>query len=430
MMGKIFDITGNPFVDAGIYIIAELAEKEVKDVDFADLEKLYPKLIDVYFTAGWKKMLESIFTGNHPVTHKKSGSQSYYRKFLEGWISDIGAPLPAGTCFACGRRNKSNVERKYGIGRELVPLTGSGDFVNFFPMASLGLEMCSACLFAIQFMPIFLHYCGGKFLLLHSNSEKVMKYWAKNCVTNLYKQITLNNFTGCYSNNINDPVNSFFQSIEDMVIRYDENWIDEDVSIRFYYFSNYGQSPYVEVFDVPTPVFRFLAYVKQTEAYDEWRKIVNRASGGRRNEVYERLLRGESIVRYFFKDKREIFGNWELLKFYLREVKEMDEKRINTIREFADRIANLIQSLDSVRRLEQLERAKDYAEFRNVLRFLIKDGIRAGSREPLLRFDEYVNLIFPEGAMGWSEVRDLMLFRIYEVLHNWLVERKVEEPTE
>lgn len=435
-MGKIFSITGNPFVDAGIYVIAEWAEKKIEDIDIVDLKKLYPKLIEIYFTSGWKKMLESIFTGNHPVTHKKSGNQNYYKKFLEGWIQDIEdwmqstrPPLSSGTCFACGRRNKSSVERKYGIGRDLVPLTGSGDFVNFFPMASLGLDMCSACLLAIQFMPIFLHYSGGKFLLLHSNSEKVMKYWAKNSVVNLNKQIVVGNFTGCYSNNINDPVNSFFRSIEDIVREYDENWVDEDAFIRFYYFSNYGQSPHVEIFDIPTPVFRFLAYVKQAEAYDEWREVVNRASG-RRNEVYERLLKGKSIVRYFFKGEREIFGNWKLLKFYLREVKEMDERRINAIREFADRIANLIQMLDSVKRLEQIERAKDYAEFRNVLLSLARDGRnRAKLEEPLVRYDEYVS-IFPEGAMGWNEVRDLILFRIYEVLHTWLVERKGIESTE
>ncbi len=417
-MKPIFLLTGNPFVDAGTYVISELSRKRIEEIEVDDLRELYPKLIDVYFSNAWKKNLYSIFP-NHPVTHN-TGSPERYEKFLEELIEDVKPINVSGSCVACGRRDKSDAGGKLGIGKHLVPLTGSADFVNFFPKAMLGLEMCSACLFAIQFMPIFLHQCGGKFLLMHSNSERVMRYWAKNCVAELDKQIALGSFTGCYSNDINNPVNSFFKSIEEMIVKYDEDWSHESVFIRFYYFSNYGQSPFVKIFDIPTPVFRFLAYVKQVNAYSEWKELVGRAYDRRgNNQIYERLLNGESIVRYFLRGNREVFGDWNLLKFYLKEVEEMDEKRINAIREFADRIADLIYHLGDVKRLFQLETVRDYAGFRNVLRFLAKDAVRVGMKEPLVKFDEYVNLILPDGAVGWNEVRDLLLFRIYERLHDW-----------
>ncbi|MEN3039642.1 MAG: type I-B CRISPR-associated protein Cas8b1/Cst1 [Candidatus Kryptonium sp.] len=427
-MVKIYTLTGNPFVDAGIYVISELAGKRIEEIEPDDLERLYPGLVDLYFTNEWKRMLYSIFP-NHPVTHT-TGSRERYRDFLNGLFQDLKPLGSSGSCVACGRRDKTNVERKSGVGRDLVPLTGSADLVNFFPMGSLGLEICSACLLAIQFMPIFLHYCGGKFLLLHSNSEKVSRYWAKNCVTNYHKQITLNNFTGCYSSDFRDPVNSFFRSIEEIIIKYDENWIDEDVFIRFYYFSNYGQSPSVEIFDVPTPVFRFLAYVKQVNAYGDWKRMIDEASLNGKNEIYNKLLRNESIVRYFLSKDREIRGNRELLKFYLKEVREMDEKRINAIRELGDKIADVIRSLDSIKRLGQIEMAQSFSDFRSVLLRLERhDAVRVGLKEPLIRFDDYV-FIFADGAKVWNEVRDLLLFRIYERLHDWLVERQVEEGTE
>lgn len=428
-MGQIYIITGNPFVDAGIYVISGLTRKRIEDIDVDDLRNLYSKILDVYSSDKWGRMLDLIFTKNHPMRHPSAGGREYYEKFLLGLLSDLSPLSDSGTCVSCGKRNKSKVERKSGIGKELVPLTGSADFVNFFPMGSLGLEICSACLLAIQFMPIFLHYCAGKFLLLHSNSDKVMRYWAKIGVNNFDAQIALGNFTGCYSNNINDPVSSFFRSIEDIVMMYEENWVEEDAFIRFYYFVNPGQSPYVEIFDVPSPVFRFIAYVKQVDAYSEWKEMVNRAYDGSRNMVYLRLLSGESIVRYFFRGKgeRRVFGNWNLLKFYLKEVREMNEERINAIREFSDRIATVIKSLGSIKRLNQLETAENYAQFRNVLRFLIKDSLRVKFEKPILMFDEYVKLILPEGATGWNEVRDLMLFRIYEVLHDWLIEAESEK---
>ncbi len=424
-MGQIYIITGNPFVDAGIYVISELTGKRVGDIEFSDLERVIPQIVEVYSTDMWKRMLRLIFTNNHPLVHSSGGGRERYEKFLKDLSNDIAYISDSGTCISCGKRDKSKVERRFGIGRELVPLTGSAEFVNFFPMGSLGLEMCSACLLAIQFMPISLHYCAGRFLLLHSSSEKVMKYWAKIGVENFDRQRISEKFTGCYSNNSNDPVNSLFRSIEDIVLSYEESWGEENAFIRFYYFSNAGRIPaYVEIFDVPSSVFRFIVYVKQIDAYADWREVVNRAQSGHRNEVYSNLLNERSIVKYFFKgDRREVFGNWNLLKFYLKEVREMEEKRINAIREFSDRIAELIKSLDSLKRLKQIEVAKDYAEFRNVLRFLIKDSLRVGLDEPILKFDEYVELILPDGAKGWSEVRDLMLFRIYEVLHKWLIER-------
>ncbi len=427
-MSAIFTLTGNPFVDAGIYVISELLGKEIDRIEKENLEKLIPQLVDVYSTDGWRNMIYLIFTTNHPAVHpSKKSDRGYYEKLLYALVDDISALSDSGVCVSCGRRDKSSVERKSGIGRELVPLTGSAELVNFFPRAMLGLEMCSACLLAIQFMPIFLHYCGGKFLLMHSGSDKVMRYWAKNCVNHLHKQIATGNFTGCFVSDEKNPVNSLFRSIENLIREYDERWIDEDIAIRFYYFANPGQMPSVEIFDVPSPVFRFLAYVKQIDSYDAWVKILSKGETTRGvNRVYMGLLNGESIVRYFFGDGREIYGNWNLLKFYLKEVREMEEKRINAIREFADRISELIRRLDDDKRLRQIETVNDYAGFRNVLRFLERDAIRIGFEEPIVKFDEYVNLVLPDGAIGWNEVRDLLLFRIYEVLHNWLVERKFE----
>lgn len=427
-MSAIFTLTGNPFVDAGIYVMSELLGKEIDKIEREDLKKLIPQLVDVYFTDGWRNMIYLIFTTNHPAVHpSKKKDKGYYEKLLNALVDDVRELSSFGACVSCGRRDKSSIERKFGIGRELVPLTGSAELVNFFPRAMLGLEMCSACLLAIQFMPIFLHYCGGKFLLMHSASDKVMRYWAKNCVNHLRKQIVTGNFTGCFVSDEKNPVNSLFRSIENLIREYDERWFDEDIAIRFYHFANPGQSPSVEIFDVPSPVFRFLAYVKQIDSYDAWVKILRRGETTRGvNRVYMGLLNGESIVRYFFGDEREIYGNWNLLKFYLKEVREMDEKRINAIRAFADRISDLIRQLDDDKRLRQIENAKDYAEFRNVLRFIEKDAIRVGFGEPIVKFDEYVNLILPDGAIGWNEVRDLLLFRIYEVLHGWLVERKFE----
>ena len=72
----------------------------------------------------------------------------------------------------------------------------------------------------------------------------------------------------------------------------------------------------------------------------------------------------------------------------------------------------------------QLEQASNYGTFRNILRLVIKDRVKMGAKNPLFSLDEYVNDLFPDGNMGWRETQDLLLFRLYEYLHDWLVEQK------
>lgn len=112
----------------------------------------------------------------------------------------------------------------------------------------------------------------------------------------------------------------------------------------------------------------------------------------------------------------------------------MDELRLNAIKKVGDAIAKSIRKDERDRRLGQLERANSYGACRNVLRFVIRDRIRQGEEDPLFLLDDYVTLLFPESADQmtlWRETRDLLVFRIYEQLHNWLKERGfVEEDDE
>jgi CRISPR-associated protein Cst1 len=56
------------------------------------------------------------------------------------------------------------------------------------------------------------------------------------------------------------------------------------------------------------------------------------------------------------------------------------------------------------------------------LRIAIKKRIESGEKEPLFSFDDYVYFFFPESSLKWAEIQDLLLFRIYEVLNDWLAQ--------
>lgn len=142
-------------------------------------------------------------------------------------------------------------------------------------------------------------------------------------------------------------------------------------------------------------------------------------------------MEGKSILKSFFNFKyKKAYCTWKLVKSYLKEVKNMDEKRIEVIKNVGDRLSDYIKNNDG-KGLSNLEQASNYNNFRNILRKILKNKINNGEKELLFTFDEYVMYLFPEGNVTWRETQDLLLFRIYENLHKWLVDNEyVEELSE
>lgn len=112
---------------------------------------------------------------------------------------------------------------------------------------------------------------------------------------------------------------------------YEERWASEHVSVRLYHLTNYNQGPELDIYDLPAPVFRFLAQVRLHERFSDWRRLVQRGYRGskrprqpstaeaaedtyknNRNDVYERLLNNQSITGYFLDTSRKLaYGGWD-----------------------------------------------------------------------------------------------------------------------
>ena len=104
----------------------------------------------------------------------------------------------------------------------------------------------------------------------------------------------------------------------------------------------------------------------------------------------------------------------------------MKQTRVEKIKQVGNLISECIQESKDDKRLKQLERAKNYGECRNILRYVIRERIQQGAPEPLFSIDDYMEYLFPASdnlnLTPWRETRDLLLFRIYEQLHDWLQE--------
>ena len=424
-----FTLTGNPFVDGGIYAIEAYYGKDLSSLKPEDLKKKTDALVDLYLTDGWKKNMFSVFTGNSKFTNpliknKKEAALNY----LNGLLKEFTPPKKNGSCVACGRREALPLRK-----RDEIPLTGSGNFVNFFSGFSQGERYCSVCTFAVQFIPLMLYSVGNRFMLIHAVSEKIMKYWAMEAIKNVNEQVSSGNYTGCMQEGYKVSKNALFHIIEKIIRDIKDIYPDENPSITAYVFSNYGQNPApMDIIHLPNNIFKFLVYIQRLDS-SCWRKIVNKGYRNikkdddykvKRNSVYENLLENRSIIEYFFEKKRNILGNWEIFSFYLKEVKKMDEKRIDVLKKVGDKIANYITRTDNTKRLYSIETAKTYEGLRNVFLKITKDLIAEGINPPLFTTDEFLNQLFPEGALSWKETRDILLFRIYEKLSEYLMNKK------
>lgn len=435
--------TGNPFVDSGIAaILVWLKKSKPEYITQEDLENVSAFIQKVYVTEKWKKAIYSIFV-NYPLSQPSYKTEEKKREKLKEFLDDllIGAEeiKEGGNCIACGRRNTN--KRK---NRQHIPMTGSGGVTNYFSFTADGADYCDMCAFAVQCSPLTYYACG-KLALIHSNSPKIMRLWAKTALDNIQQQAALNNYTGCFNEGFTNPQNALFHLAENLTRNLEENWREENPSLRLYHFTNYIQGPELDIYDFPTPIFRFFAEIRNNPRFQDWRKIVRRGyffvKKGKeiglntkektedeyknsKNRIYQKLLAGRSILPHFLSIKRrKSYGDFSLLEVYLREVLDMDKVRIETVKRVADEIANFIRSSAKGKsRLRNLEESIKFRDFCNVLRRISKERIAQQKPEnPLFTLDEFAEQLFPEGALTFGETRYLILFRLYEQLHDWLL---------
>ena len=428
---RFFVLTGNPFVDAGLYAIEAFYEKNFSDLSVKELKSKIDDLVNLYMTDGWAKNLFSIFTANSKfsnpsITDKRRASKEYLLELL----NDFSLSKSSGTCIACGRRDASPTRR-----RDHIPLTGSGKSVNFFAGGSEGERYCSVCTFAVQFIPLSLYKVGNRFLLLHSVSNRVMKYWAEEGIKNVNMQVASGNFSGCMEEGYKNSENALFSIVEKIIRDQEDLFMYENPSITAYVFSNYGQNPPpMQIISLPNSVFRFLVYIQRLNS-SGWAKVVQKGYLSAKsedyykkvdNKVYKDLIAGVPIIKFFIEADRSITGNWELLTYYLKEVMKMDEKRIEVLKRVGDQIANYIAVTDDTKKLFALETTKSYEGLRNIFLKITRSMITHGIKAPLFSTDEFLSDLFPEGAQSWKETRDILLFRIYEDLADYLNNKKEE----
>jgi hypothetical protein len=189
-------LTGNPFVDTGLAVVAALANLgTVEDLTYKHLRETYG---DGSRLSSWNSHLRSfslVFGTNNPLLQTSYGYEkgngpselnhriyrSTLRNFLAAMVNESGPLLRCEACgiltrfdfaAACGAATEENghkaVKEKW-LGRNWFPLAGSmGSDAQALPAASRTVRLCGKCLFAVHYLPLGVMLLDGRLAVFQS----------------------------------------------------------------------------------------------------------------------------------------------------------------------------------------------------------------------------------------------------------------------
>ena len=436
-MDNIFKLTGNPFIDLGTIVLKNLIEKDnIDKITKEDLEKEIDKLVEIYSHDKWRKCIFSIFP-NSPLTQPHyigngTNVEKHKSKLME-YFKSIEPLDSNGSCLGCGSR-----EGRFKLKKAELPLTGSAAHRSSFPAADEGLPFCGACALSIQFSPLGYYKSAGKFLVPQSNSHELIDSWVNLCLKNLKSQRISGNYSGCNHAQTEIPENAIYLILSEVISKTDKE-LENNTTVRIFHFTNYNQGPEMKLYEIPSNLFEFLSVVMKPKYKSAWMNIITQGFDNskvnteekmknKKNEVIIKLFNNESILKYFVSDRqKKAFGDWDLLSYYMAKVENMDEKSLEIVKEVADKICETAKKTESDKRVNQLQQANTYEGFRGVLLNVQKDRVNIGLEETLISIDEINQVIYEEDYSNWKLIRDLLLFRCYENLNEWLIEKNKKE---
>lgn len=454
---KNFYWTGHPFVDAGLAAVLIFSGKnKPHELTGKDVISTIEFISELYSKEEWVKYLHGkIFPNSGLLMVNPSMKRNRKPENLAGRLKqlyDSIEPLKKshdrGVCAVCGRREIYKGD--YEVYRSIFPLLGTGGMLNFFPSANEnGFDLCSHCLFLTQFMPLT-SYNLPNVLLIHSYPYEKMIEFSKepNIYATEYKLVSS-------ARNFRKPENFLFRKIMEITRKVESKsrfW--EHTIITLYYFINGNRSGQqkVDIIQIPNSALKFISFAGEKE-YNGWKTILNMGwvvkkakkdelsfedlEKGYSNNVYQKILNEESILPYFYNsNKKKANAKWRLLEFYCLEVLGLDKDTLKFIKEVGDKIVETIDPLSDNKLkkvIRELETAKKLYQFSNFFIQLEKIRQKNNLKNAFLSFDEFSLLLTGYGEelnTSWYTVKNLLLFRIYEKMHNRLIKIDLDEEIE
>jgi CRISPR-associated protein Cst1 len=304
------------------------------------------------------------------------------------------------------------------------------------------------------FIPYGSVFVGGRIAVIHSNNEDVNAFFVhQNCKTN-DANIATNSSDSVLKSDYGIPANALFKFVDEMFVnRLNIATNDtKNLSLTLYHFTNFGASPELSIYELPANIFRFYSTCQNNVLRSDWQpflmahyynysKKYKDAKYNHSTSVYElskkndieqitydeyktwhnkvlgNLLIGKSILPLFLNWGIKHKFNFSIVELYQKYVCNMRKETLDKIKELALFLTNADESAikKSIRTLDGYKNAYELRRF--FLKNVVAKNYNDGAESTIITVEELIYYLFPDD-ISWRDIRDILLFAIYQELHS------------
>jgi len=410
------ELTGNPFVDTGLAIIAHLSDcGSIDDLTLTVMRSVHGNGESLARNNIELKSTYQLFGSNCLILQNQIEREqriTYHMKVTLAILSSIGHEDIDERCDTCGNYrsldldnlvrasgydaerkegrkkrkekakgqelNNESTTTKYHAGRDWFPLTGSmGSDAQALPCASRSLNFCAKCLFAVQYLPLGVFLVNGRLCIYQSTSKS---FWY-DLIGDTVQQIQDRISTGTY-----DTVGkkegsraAIHRIINVMHGMRDE--LEPETSLYMWLFSNAGAGPDCSIEEIPNTALRFLFQVIK---HIDRREIMDLVTNNIAYNFLDAIERGKDYNPLYPRKGFNGVSN-KLFSLYQIIIRRISAKSLAT----AYKIAKHISTNSTAKEFESIGNDVDTnTDKQTVVKGHIIEMIRQGG----LTFDEYAEL--------------------------------------
>lgn len=310
------ELTGNPFVDTGLAVIASLSgHQRITDLTMDDLTKVYGDGSDLADTNSKLKSMSMIFTVNSLLTHpgsSESDRKKRYKAIVGAFLNNIEKETLPERCESCGNKKSLDLDKitksvlvplgmkaeERFVGRDWFPLAGSmGSDAQALPSASRSINLCAKCLFAVHYVPLGTKLMNGKLIVMQSTSTQFWYELIREFADEYKSRISLGNYetNGKKEGNIS-VVRSILNVLRKM--RIEDIDITNGAALFTWLFSNSGQEPSCEIDEIPNRALRFLYEADNSGFGNEIKSLISNEKNPR-GSLLDSISRGVNYYKLF-----------------------------------------------------------------------------------------------------------------------------------
>ncbi len=416
------ELTGNPFVDTGLMVLATLAERDsVASLSWADIRQVFGDGQRLAPDNQRLKCFTMVFGTNGPLTqpaYKKSGKNEQI------YISIVGELLRSAEqeghsgprCDLSGIRTDFSLQavcsralREAGLpaperkwpGRDWIPLGGSlGNDAQALPSASRPLHVSALALFSLQYLPLGLFLFKGKLTCYQSTATELTQALVSEVVAENQNRLNLGETEilgkGSGTRIVLDFLINHFESLKDII---GSNALPRNTELLLWRFSNSGTGADCQIEQVPERTLAFVYDAISAGFGSEIRRLLTNDPKDSRVQFFECIRSGRDYPG-LYPYKKWPGASAAFYEFYQCGVRQVNGAALAVAR----KLATVMIERAEKKRLKEIQKSD----------FLMSGAGRSYTRKFIiesLTIEEY-DTLFPSGRhpiriepSGWQYLR-------------------------